>query len=266
MSHRPTADTGLPHSEALLRPAEANRELVLGGLHLGYLLKRATRRTIGFVVGPRGLAVSAPRWVSQPQIDGAVQLKADWILRKLAEQGQRLVQLDAARIDWRDGARLPYLGEDLRICTTDHHLTRTVLQEPQPQLGQPRTLHLRLPAQATPGQIRDTVQRWLQQQARALFEARIAHHAAAMGVQVTQLRLSSARTRWGSASSDGSVRLNWRLIHFPLTTLDYVVVHELAHLHEMNHGPAFWAIVRAVMPDYEARRRTLKDGVVPVFD
>lgn len=275
MFQRAFADTGLAHSEALLRPSEANRELVLvlvpGELRLGYLLKRATRRTIGFVVGPRGLAVSAPRWVSQPQIDCAVQIKADWILRKLAEQGQRLVQQDAARIDWRDGVRLPYLGEDLLVRTTGG-LTRTVLQEPvlQPLHGhppQPRTLHLRLPAGgATPTQLRDTVQRWLQQQARALFEARIAHHAAAMGVQVTRLRLSSARTRWGSASSDGSVRLNWRLVHFPLATLDYVVVHELAHLHEMNHSPAFWAIVRGVMPDYEQRRRTLKDGVVPVFD
>ena len=103
----PAATVGLAHSEALLRPAEANRELLLGELRVGYLLKRATRRTIGFVVGPRGLAVSAPRWVSQPQIDGAVQLKADWILRKLAEQGQRLVQQDAARIGWQDGVRLP---------------------------------------------------------------------------------------------------------------------------------------------------------------
>jgi predicted metal-dependent hydrolase len=265
VSPRCAADTGLAHSEALLRPVEANRELVLGGLRLGYLLKRATRRTIGFVVGPRGLAVSAPRWVSQPQIDSAVQIKADWILRKLAEQGQRLVQLDAARIDWHDGVRLPYLGEDLLVRTTTA-LTRTVLQEPQPLHDQPRTLHLRLPAGATSAQLRDAVQRWLQQQARALFEARMAHYAAAMGVQVTRLRLSSARTRWGSASSDGSVRLNWRLVHFPLATLDYVVVHELAHLHEMNHSPAFWAIVRGVMPDYEQRRRTLKDGVVPVFD
>ena len=265
MPQRAFADTGLAHSEALLRPSEANRELVLGELRLGYLLKRATRRTIGFVVGPRGLAVSAPRWVSQPQIDSAVQMKADWILRKLAEQGQRLVQQDAARIDWCDGLRLPYLGAEL-VVRTRGGLARTVLQTAQPLLGHPATLHLSLPENANPDQIRDTVQRWLQQQARALFEARIAHHAAAMGVQVTRLRLSSARTRWGSASSDGSVRLNWRLIHFPLATLDYVVVHELAHLHEMNHSPAFWAIVRAVMPDYEQRRRTLKDGVVPVFD
>ena len=110
------------------------------------------------------------------------------------------------------------------------------------------------------------MQRWLQRQARTLFEARIALHAGAMGVQIRQLRLSSARTRWGSASSDGSIRLNWRLIHFPVETIDYVVVHELAHLREMNHGPAFWAIVQAAMPDYEQRRRQLKDGVVPVFD
>ena len=192
-------------------------------------------------------------------------MKADWILRKLAEQGQRLEQQDAARIDWCDGLRLPYLGAEL-VVRTGGGLTRTVLQAAQPALDRPATLHLRLPAGATSTQLRDAVQRWLQQQARALFETRIAHYAAAMGVQVTRLRLSSARTRWGSASSDGSVRLNWRLIHFPLATLDYVVVHELAHLHEMNHSPAFWAIVRAVMPDYEQRRRTLKDGLVPVFD
>lgn len=259
------APTELTQSEALLRPAQANRELQLGGLHLGYLLKRAQRRTIGFVVGTSGLVVSAPRWVGQAQLDEAVRLKSDWILRKLAEQGQRLQRLDACRIDWRDGARVPYLGQDLHI-RLGGGLTRSILQEPVTELGLPRTLHLRLPRDASREQIRDGVQRWLQAQARALFEARLAHHATHMGVRVQRLRLSSARTRWGSASSDGSIRLNWRLVHFPLDTLDYVVVHELAHLHEMNHSPAFWAIVRAVMPDYEVRRRTLRDGVVPVFD
>ena len=78
--------------------------------------------------------------------------------------------------------------------------------------------------------------------------------------------LSSAATRWGSCSSDGRIRLNWRLIHFPLSIIDYVVAHELAHLREMNHSPRFWEVVRSVMPDYEQARGTLKDGVVPVFD
>ena len=77
---------------------------------------------------------------------------------------------------------------------------------------------------------------------------------------------AQAQTRWGSASADGTVRLNWRLVHFGLRSIDYVVAHELAHLREMNHSPAFWAVVRSVMPDYEDRRGTLRDGQVPVFD
>ena len=77
------------------------------------------------------------------------------------------------------------------------------------------------------------------------------------------MRVSSASTRWGSASRDGSIRLNWRLIHFDTAIIDYVVVHELAHLLEMNHGARFWAHVARILPDYAARRRTLKSTVLP---
>ena len=87
-----------------------------------------------------------------------------------------------------------------------------------------------------------------------------------LGVRYTRLSLSSAQTRWGSASADGSIRLNWRLIHFALHTIDYVVAHELAHLREMNHSPRFWDVVRSVLPDYERARGVLKDDVLPVFD
>ena len=128
------------------------------------------------------------------------------------------------------------------------------------------TLHVGLPQTAAPEQIRDAVQSWLQRQARRIFEQRCAHFAERLGVRMRRLSLSSARTRWGSASADGSVRLNWRLIHFGLSTIDYVVAHELAHLREMNHSPRFWDVVRSVVPDYERARGTLKDGVVPVFD
>jgi predicted metal-dependent hydrolase len=80
------------------------------------------------------------------------------------------------------------------------------------------------------------------------------------------MALSSAATRWGSANADGSIRLNWRLVHFGLPVIDYVVAHELAHLREMNHSEAFWDVVRSVVPDYEAARGVLKTEVVPVFD
>jgi hypothetical protein len=110
------------------------------------------------------------------------------------------------------------------------------------------------------------VQSWLQRQARALFEQRCAHFATALGVRMTRLRLSAAQTRWGSASADGSIRLNWRLVHFSLDVIDYVVAHELAHLREMNHSPAFWSVVRSVIPDMEQRKASLREPTLPLFD
>jgi predicted metal-dependent hydrolase len=85
-------------------------------------------------------------------------------------------------------------------------------------------------------------------------------------VRPKRLSLSSASTRWGSASADGSVRLNWRLVHFALPVIDYVVTHELAHLREMNHSAAFWDVVRSVLPDYEAARHSLRHELLPVLD
>jgi predicted metal-dependent hydrolase len=123
-----------------------------------------------------------------------------------------------------------------------------------------------LPQNAEPEQIRDAVQSWLQRQARRVFEERCREFAQRLGVRVTRLALSSAQTRWGSASADGSIRLHWRLIHFAMPVIDYVVAHELAHLREMNHSPAFWDVVRSVMPDYEQARGALKDDVLPAFD
>ncbi|TDM05501.1 MAG: hypothetical protein C4K60_12100 [Ideonella sp. MAG2] len=120
-----------------------------------------------------------------------------------------------------------------------------------------------LPPAAEPQQIRDVVQSWLQRQARRVFEERCQHFAQALGVTMKRLSLSSAQTRWGSATADGSIRLNWRLIHFGLPVIDYVVAHELAHLREMNHSPAFWEVVRSVVPDFARARERLVTEVLP---
>ncbi|MCD6664967.1 MAG: M48 family metallopeptidase, partial [Hydrogenophaga sp.] len=114
--------------------------------------------------------------------------------------------------------------------------------------------------------IRDAAQAWLMRQAQALFVQRLDHFAPQLGVRYTRLRLSSAGTRWGSASADGSIRLNWRLIHLPIDLIDYVVVHELSHLLHMDHSPRFWAVVAGVMPDHAERRRALKRAAVPLGD
>jgi len=252
---------------AILRHPAADREVVLQGQRVAYLLRRVRRRSIGFIVGTEGLAVNAPKWVSVADIDAALREKAAWILRKLAEQQQRAQRRQAARVDWREGVSVPFLGEPV-IVVLDARVTGAVLHTGADALpGVPRlTLHLGLPQSAAPEQIRDAVQSWLQRQARRVFEERCAHFAVQLGVRPKRLSLSSAQTRWGSASADGSIRLSWRLVHFGMATIDYVVAHELAHLREMNHSPRFWDVVRAVVPDYERARGALSDDALPVFD
>ena len=262
------APAGQPAAERVeFRHPRSQREVLLRGHRVGFELRRSRRRSIGFVVAAEGLSVSAPRWVGVAEIEAALREKAAWILKKLQEQRERAARLDAARVEWREGGTVPFLGEtvilvlDARTCGAVLHTATDVLP------GVPHlTLHLGLPQTAEPDQIRDAVQSWLQRQARRIFEERCAHFAKALSVRMTRLTLSSAATRWGSASADGSIRLNWRLVHFGLPVIDYVVTHELAHLREMNHGPAFWDVVRSALPDYEQARGVLRQEVLPVLE
>jgi predicted metal-dependent hydrolase len=102
-------------------------------------------------------------------------------------------------------------------------------------------------------------------QARALFTERLNHYAPQLRVQWRKLTLSSAGTLWGTAHSDGSIRLNWRLVHFRLPVIDYVVAHELSHLRVMDHSPRFWDTVRTVVPNYPELRGHLKEAALPAW-
>ena len=247
------------------RHPEASRELMLGGVHVAYAFLRGKRRTIGFSVGAEGLAVSAPKWVPLYEVDRAVQSKGEWILRKLQETRERQGRIDATRVDWRDGAELPFLGEPLvvQLDPGHHFASRGAERVGDAATGQ--RLLLGLARHATPEQIRDAAQAWLMRQARELFESRLQHFAPRLGVRWTQLSLSSAATRWGSARSDGSIRLHWRLIHFRPDVIDYVVVHELSHLRVMDHSPRFWDTVGQVVPNYAELRGELKDLPIPTW-
>ena len=100
-------------------------------------------------------------------------------------------------------------------------------------------------------------------QAKTLFTERLNHFAPQLQVHWRRMALSNAGTRWGSASADGSIRLNWRLIHTKMAVIDYVVAHELSHLRVMDHSPRFWDTVRTVVPDYADLRGQLKSEPVP---
>nr|WP_198088868.1 SprT family zinc-dependent metalloprotease [Variovorax sp. E3] len=243
---------------------QATRELVLGSARVAYEFKRGNRKTIGFLVGAEGLSVRAPRWVALRDVDAAVREKSDWILRKLAETQQRHARVEATRIEWRDGAEFPFLGEPVVIRLDPKHGFASVGGTLDAQEGAgPRVLRLAVAQNAAPSQIRDAAQAWLMRQARRLFIERLDHFAPLLGVRWQKLSLSNAATRWGSASADGSIRLNWRLIHFRMPVVDYVVAHELAHLRVMDHSHRFWETVESVVPDYGLLRQQLKDEAVP---
>lgn len=246
----------------------ANREIVFSHARVAYELRRGKRRTIGFTVGPDGLVVSAPRLIAFAEVEAALREKERWIVSKLGEARERHRRMESTRIEWRDGATFPFLGEKVALAIDPrqrHGRGGAVLEVcSEPVVDARRlTLHVGLPHSATSEQLRDTTQAWLMRQARRVFTSRLDHYAPHLDVKWQKLSLSSAGTRWGSASSNGSIRLNWRLVHFSESIIDYVVVHELAHLREMNHGPRFWAHVESVMPDYAARRGALKEEAVP---
>jgi predicted metal-dependent hydrolase len=255
-----------PPARAPLADVDSWRETRLAGQPLRYRLRRSTRRSrsIGFQIDDDGLVVTAPRWVRLADVEAGLQSKATWILGKLVQRRERQARLAAQRVDWRDGASLPFLGRPLVL--------RLDARAPVPSLDAEAAL-LRLPpppadadAALARRHMRDLVQAWLQRQAERVFEERVAQFALRLGVAVRAVRLSSAQTRWGTASADGVIRLNWRLVHFALPIIDYVAAHEVAHLREMNHGPRFWATVASIFPEFEQARARLKHEAVPRLD
>lgn len=266
---------------ASFRHPRANREARLRDAVVAYEFKRGKRRTIGFSVGSDGLVVSAPKWVPLYEVEAALREKSDWIIKKLGETRERHERMEASRIEWRDGTTLPFMGEQIVVVLDPRHAFAAIGAELKPSVvpvvlhtdaqapnltlaGVPSfTLHVGLPHHASPEQIRDAVQAWLMRQAKRVFTERLDHFAPQLQVEWRKLSLSSAGTRWGSARIDGSIRLHWRLIHFKLSVIDYVVAHELSHLRVMDHSPRFWDTVRSVMPDYAELRGQLKDEAIP---
>ena len=232
------------------RHPQANRQTRLGDAVVAYEFKRARRRTIGLQVGPKGLSVRAPAWVPVDEIEAFLSSKTQWVLDKLREMQDRAKR---PAVQWQHGMVWAYLGREYTVQMDPTHRFEGVGAG---LVG--NTLSVALPHDCGPERLRDAVHAWMMTQARHCFTERLNHYAPLLGVRWTRLSLSSAATRWGTAKADGSIRLNWHLMALPLELVDYVVVHELSHLREMNHSPAFWAVVASVMPDYAERRRALQ--------
>jgi predicted metal-dependent hydrolase len=232
------------------------RRVLLGGQPCHFRLRRARRRTIGFQIDDHGLTVSAPRWVSLRAIEEAIVEKERWIRNKLAQWQDWRIRKTPKAQRFVDGAQLAYLGQELtlRLGAADERTAAL-----RSGLHPAQELHLAMPPGADEAEVRLAVQTWYVKQAILILGERVQWLATRGGLRPFSWKLSSARTQWGSCNEDRRIRLNWRLLFFPIPVIDYVVAHELAHLAELNHGPRFWREVERLMPDFQAARSRIKD-------
>ncbi len=245
----------LPFALDKTAAGETPRTIALGDRIVPYTLRRARRRTIGLTIDHRGLRVGAPHRAPLAEVETLIRKHGDWVAQKLDEWRERR---RPTPLRLADGTRLPYLDGWLEIRFAGGNNQARWTEGESPIV----TLHLRSPdhAEAVLGKA-------LRKRALELFAPQLTHHAARFGIAAPPLALSSARTRWGSCSLKTGIRLNWRLIHCAPHIIDYVIVHELAHLREMNHGARFWALVGHYCPDYRLAREALRalSGSLPAL-
>lgn len=207
-----------------------------------YILKRSSaRRTLALRVSDQGeIAVNAPLRLAQGEVDRFLFKHADWLRA-------RMETVRSQAFHWRDGAELPWRGGSLILVLRPTGGCAAVRLEKDT-----------LVCRAEPERVEAAVRHWYQRQARPLLAERLAYHAARVGRAESPMRLSDARTRWGSLSPKGVVSLNWRLVKADTEEMDYVICHELAHFRQRNHSPAFWREVAALYPDYLLVRARLR--------
>jgi len=198
-----------------------------------YKLIRSKRRTIAIYVKEESVIVRAPLRVPTRMIDDFVKEKNSWIAKQLARQKIRKEKRAAFKID--HGSIVLFLGRGYRI--DEIMLSSEDITSEQ--------LLIKLIA-------------FYKAQAKNIIENRIDHYSSLMGVHPSNIRIGSAKRSWASCSATGRLNFSWRLMMASPDAIDYVIVHELAHLKHLNHSSSFWAIVTDIMPDWKDRRKILR--------
>lgn len=207
---------------------------------------RSKRRTVGLQVTREArLVIRAPRRMPAETVYEVVRKKLPWILRK--QRFAREHYLPAAPKTFTQGEKLPYLGEE--------HVLFIVSGDYGPLEFNEKGFFLREGcAPLAKWLFRD----WYRARAEELFTDRVRHYTRMTGARYAGIKISNARGRWGSCSSKGLLNFSWRLVLAPREVIDYVVVHEVVHLEELNHSKRFWKKVEALAPDYLQAKQWLE--------
>ena len=215
---------------------------------------RSKRKTFSLEIKTDGrLVVRAPQTASKAHIQAVVDQKAHWVTKtraRLAKQFQ-----DVKPKTFTAGEKFLYLGQQYALRLTDRQ---------RPLLDLDGTFNLSRAAQSW---AREVFVAWYREETRQITQDLIHKYAQSYGFKVEQVRITSARTRWGSCSSKNNLNFTYRLCMAPLDVVEYVVVHELVHLQVRNHSRAFWQAVEGIKPDYRNQRAWLKkNGALLTLD
>ena len=205
---------------------------------------RTKRRTLALQIAPdANLIVRAPIRASEETIRQAIQRHMPWILKR-----QRLArETFRPPVKYIAGEEFPYLGEWHKLLVLPDASIPFVFNEKEFLLSETC-----LPKA---GQL---FEKWYKEKAFEIISNRIKPYAEMSGLKYARISITSAKKRWGSCSSKGNLNFSWRLVMTPLAVVDYVIVHELAHLEVRNHSSRFWRKVCLLFPDYRQSRQWLR--------
>lgn len=219
-----------------------SRQIVWAGRAHTYFLKRSIqRRVLSLSVGAKGLVVHAPWSLPATYIEQFIYSKQDWIDAKLA------LRSVLAKPTWQAGMALRFKGELLVLKW--HVGVQPVCVE--------ENRYLCVTEQGA-AEVHRAVVRWYQEQAFDCYTEQMQRFLPLLACPPKQLKLSAARSRWGSCTQAGVVRINWRLVQASVEEIDYVIAHELAHLTHLNHSVRFWQEVSRLYAEFAAPRARLK--------
>jgi predicted metal-dependent hydrolase len=203
-----------------------------------------------------GLQVVVPSGAKPKGIETVLREHQAWVLEHLRRVNEMPTERPSRQ--YVTGEKLPFLGEDheLEVITT-HAGKRTVV------VRQGKLIRVRLQARIAEGHrtavVRAVLEAWYRYQAKHYLEQRAYELAAQHGFQFGKITIRDQKTRWGSCSSKGNLNFSWRLMMAPLGAIDYLIIHELCHLREMNHSQKFWALVAYYCADYKRWKRWFKE-------
>lgn len=218
------------------------------------LRRSARRRTLEITVDRDGaLLLSAPPGVSEPKLRDFVRRKRMWVYRQLARRGALVRPIP--RKQFVDGEGFLYLGRNYRLRLVPKAPAIALVKLDRGRLVMPRDA-------AVNG--RTHLRRWYVERATPWLSARVRDYAARMEVAPAGVRVQDLGYRWGSCGKGGRLYFHWKVILLPARIAEYVVVHEMAHLHEPHHTSAFWRRVERALPDYEARKQWLAEHGIDV--